>query len=192
MQTARCFALDQYDLETAGVHYLHGGQNSGSTGENGRNFTRSPPSSSGKENIVDMFALLTIAAALVAVFALECGIAAVAFDGEVVRRRSQVWMGWLVACQAAALLFAALMLFTSAHAATPAERDCIYDYRMITDQECRAYRTKVLRAKSDEERLALRDQLHKVIDARARERGVSPDDWRGLAVTPQSEDRPRY
>ena len=132
-----------------------------------------------------MFALLTIAAALGAVFALECGIAAVAFDGEVVRRRSQVWMGWLVACQAAALLFAALMLFTSAHAAIPAERDCIYDYRMITDQECRAYRTKVLRAKSDEERLALRDQLHKVIDARARERGVSPDDWRGVAVSPK-------
>jgi hypothetical protein len=135
---------------------------------------------------MNIFALLAIAAALGAVFALGCGIAAMATDGAVIHRRSEVWMGWRVACQAAALLFAAVMLATSAQGAASERTDCIYDYGMITDQECRAYRAKVLRAKSDEERLALHDELHRVIDARAGERGVSPDDWRGLAVAPLS------
>ena len=112
-------------------------------------------------------------------------------DGEVIHRRSEVWMGWRVACQAAALFFAGLMLVTSARSATPPERDCIYDYGMITDQECRVYRTKVLGAKSDEERMALHEELRKVIDARARERGVSPDDWRGLEADSSSNRRPR-
>jgi hypothetical protein len=135
---------------------------------------------------MNIFALLAIAAALGAVFALACGIAAMATDGAVIDRRSEAWMGWRVACQAAALLFAAVMLATSAQGAASERTDCIYDYGMITDQECRAYRAKVLRAKSDEERLALHDELHRVIDARARERGVSADDWRGLAVAPLS------
>jgi hypothetical protein len=135
---------------------------------------------------MNLFALLAIAAALGAVLALACGIAAMATDGAVIHRRSEAWMGWRVACQAAALLFAAVMLATSAQSAAPERTDCIYDYRMITDQECRAYRAKVLRAKSEEERLALHDELHRVIDARARERGVSPDDWRGLAIAPPS------
>ena len=135
---------------------------------------------------MNISALFATAAALGAVTALACGIAAMATDGAVFHRRSEVWMGWRVACQAAALLFAAMVLVTSALGAAPDRTDCIYDYPIITDQECRAYRARVLDAKSDEERLALHDELHKLISTRALERDVSPHDWRGLAVAPLS------
>jgi hypothetical protein len=59
-----------------------------------------------------MFALLALAAAGGAVFALACGIASMAVDGEVVHRRSEVWMGWRVAFQAVALFFATLAFVT--------------------------------------------------------------------------------
>ena len=68
--------------------------------------------------------------------------------------------------------------------AAPAPTECVYDYSMITPQECRAYRTRVLRAASDDERLALLGNIREVMDARARDRGISPDDWRGLSVAP--------
>jgi hypothetical protein len=51
---------------------------------------------------------------------------------------------------------------------------------MMTPQECRAYRTKVLNAKSDAERVALRDVLHKTLATRAQ---TGPDNRRGLAMS---------
>ena len=63
-------------------------------------------------------------------------------------------------------------------------RDCVYDYTFITEQECRAYRMKVLKAQSDEERLSLRRDLNRTLDARARQRGTTSDDWRGLDLPP--------
>lgn len=133
---------------------------------------------------MDILALLAIASALGAVFALACGVSAMAVDGEVIHRRSEVWMGWRVACQAAALIFIALVLVASAHGAPPTKPDCVYDYPLITGQECQALRAKMLQARSDDERSALVGELHKTIDARARERDVSPYDWRGIAVVP--------
>ena len=62
------------------------------------------------------------------------------------------------------------------------ENACVYDYRLISNQECRAYRAKVLKAKSDQERLALRTDLQRTIDARAHARGIRASDWRGLQV----------
>src|SRR5262245_52654304 len=130
-------------------------------------------------NIPTFFA---IAAALGAVFALVCGIAAMVSDGEVMHRRSEIWMGWRVAFQGTALLLAALILLNAAHAAPPARDDCVYDYQLITDQECRTYRAKVLGARSEEERLVLHDELHKLMDARAQERRVAPGGNRGIPV----------
>jgi hypothetical protein len=53
---------------------------------------------------------------------------------------------------------------------------------MLTEQECRAYRMKVLKARSSDERVALHEGLQRFVAARASERGVSSDDWRGLSA----------
>jgi hypothetical protein len=63
-------------------------------------------------------------------------------------------------------------------------RDCVYDYAFMTDHECRVYRGKVLKAKSEDDRLRLRQDLHRVLDARAKERGTVASDWRGLDLPP--------
>lgn len=63
-------------------------------------------------------------------------------------------------------------------------RDCVYDYTFMTDHECRTYRAKVLKAKSEDERLRLRQDLHRTLDARAKERGTTSSDWRGLDLPP--------
>jgi hypothetical protein len=135
---------------------------------------------------MSMLAFFAIVAMMVAVFSLGCGIAAMVSNGKVLHHRSEEWMGLRVAWQAVAVLFAALLLATAAYGAAPAPAECVYDYTMITPQECRAYRAQVLRARSDEERLALLGKIRNVMDARARERGMAPDDWRGLSVAPLS------
>jgi hypothetical protein len=129
-----------------------------------------------------MLAFFATIAMLGAVFALACGVAAMVSDGEVLRLRSEEWMGWRVAWQAIAVLFAALLLATAAYGSAPVRAECVYDYPMLTAQECRAYRAGVLRATSDEERLTLLRNVNERMEARARERGTTPDDWRGLAL----------
>jgi hypothetical protein len=131
---------------------------------------------------MSMLTFFAIAAMAGAVFALACGIASMVSNGEVLRLRSEQWMGWRVAWQGVAVLLAALLLATAAYGAAPAPAECVYDYTMLTAQECRAYRAKVLRAASDEERLALLRGVNEVMDARASERGTTRDDWRGLSV----------
>ena len=64
------------------------------------------------------------------------------------------------------------------------QRDCVYDYTMLTDRECRAYRMKVLKARSADERLALQEEVNRLVNERARARGVAENDWRGLTLTP--------
>ena len=84
-----------------------------------------------------------------------------------------------------AIALAAIMTaFTLAAAANGGvrTRECVYDYTFMTEHECRAYRMKVVKAKSEEERLALRRDLHRILETRARERGTTMDDWRGLDV----------
>jgi hypothetical protein len=63
-------------------------------------------------------------------------------------------------------------------------RDCVYDYAFMTDHECRVYRGKVLKAKTEEDRLRLRQDLHRTLDTRAKERGTVASDWRGLDLPP--------
>ena len=84
-----------------------------------------------------------------------------------------------------AIVLAAIMAaFTLAAAANGGlrTRECVYDYTFMTEHECRAYRMKVIKARSDEERLSLRRDLNRMLEARARERGTTTDDWRGLDV----------
>lgn len=86
-----------------------------------------------------------------------------------------------------AIITAFVLLALSAPAAaqvTLKQRDCVYDYSMLTEHECRAHRIKVLKARSAEERLALQEELNRVISERARVRGVEDNDWRGLTLTP--------
>jgi hypothetical protein len=133
---------------------------------------------------MSMLAFFALAATLGAVFALACGVAAMVSNGEVLRHRSEEWMGWRVVWQGIALLFAAMLLATAAYGAAPPPAECVYDYALLTPQECRAYRARVLKAATEDERLALLASVQEVMDARAAERGISTDDWRGLAVAP--------
>jgi hypothetical protein len=88
--------------------------------------------------------------------------------------------------------FVAALIATSALVHAPAAanqrgihtRDCVYDYAFMTEQECRTYRLKVLKAKSQGEQLRLRQDLHRVLDARAKDRGTAVMDWRGLELPP--------
>ena len=52
-------------------------------------------------------------------------------------------------------------------------RECIYDYPMITERECRIFRLKVLKAKSNTERAAAEDELRNTLDARAKQHGIA-------------------
>jgi hypothetical protein len=140
-----------------------------------------------KEGIMSMLAFFAIAAMLGAVFSLACGVAAMISNEEVLRLRSEQWMGWRVAWHAAAVLFAAAFLATAAYGEALPRAECVYDYPMITAEECRTYRADMLAAQSDEERLALRGTLHEVMEARAGERGVTVDDWRGLSLAPPAD-----
>ena len=139
---------------------------------------------------MDMLAFFAIAAMIGAVFALACSVATMVFSGELLRLRSEEWIGWRVAWQAIAVLFAALLLATAAYGQALPRTECVYDYPMITAKECQTYRADMLAAQRDEERLALRVTLHEVMDARARERGVTADDWRGLSLAPLRDSTP--
>ena len=84
-------------------------------------------------------------------------------------------------------LFVALVL--SAPAAAQSTRDCVYDYTFLTEKECRVYRMKVIKAKSAEERLALQEEVNRLMAERAAARGVAENDWRGLATPVRSAAR---
>lgn len=77
-------------------------------------------------------------------------------------------------------------LLLSAPAAAQVKRECVYDYAFLTEKECRVYRVKVLKAKSAEERLAIQEDMNRLIADRAKARGVGESDWRGLSLTPVS------
>src|SRR6185503_2794278 len=82
---------------------------------------------------------------------------------------------------AAGLTLAGTGVFAQAN---PPERGCPYDFRLLTEHECRVYRVKVVRAKSGDERYALREELDRVMESRAKARGIALDDWRGLEAPP--------
>ncbi len=96
----------------------------------------------------------------------------------------------LIALGAACLAISALPA-----AAQPAEQtrrsEPIFGYRMMNDAERDEYREKMRSARSLEERQALRDEHRKLMEARARERGVTLPEARGPGRGPGGERGPR-
>ena len=84
----------------------------------------------------------------------------------------------VAAAVAAAMMAMTVSLFAAEQAPAP-KSEPIYGYRMMNDQERNEYREKMRNAKSAEERQALRDENHKRMQARAKERGVTLPEQRG-------------
>jgi hypothetical protein len=82
-----------------------------------------------------------------------------------------------VAVMAAAMLMMTATLF-AAEQATP-KSEPIYGYRMMSDQERNEYRERMRTARSGQERQAIRDEHRKLMEARAKERGVTLPGPRG-------------
>ena len=85
------------------------------------------------------------------------------------------------AAVAATTMAMTVSLFSAEQPAATQERQSepIYGYRMMSDQERNEYREKMRNARGDKERQALRDEHHKLMEARAKERGMSPPEGRG-------------
>ena len=83
---------------------------------------------------------------------------------------------------AAAVMAAAMLMMTAtlfaAEQSTP-KSEPIYGYRMMSDQERNEYREKMRSARSGQERQAIRDEHRKLMEARAKERGVTLPGPRG-------------
>jgi hypothetical protein len=83
----------------------------------------------------------------------------------------------VAAAMAAAMLSMSVSLFAAEQAAPKSEP--IYGYRMMDEAERNAYREKMRNAKSADERQAIRDEHRKLMEARAKERGVTLPEPRG-------------
>ncbi|HZN25053.1 MAG TPA: HIG1 domain-containing protein [Burkholderiales bacterium] len=125
---------------------------------------------------MELLTVLVLAAALGAAYALAAGIIAMARNGEVAHLSSKSWMAWRVRWQAIAVVLIIVGAIGTAASTASRERDCVYDYQMMTNTECHTYREKILTASSGDERLALREELHRVLDERAR--GAPATNWR--------------
>jgi len=85
----------------------------------------------------------------------------------------------MVAAVAAAFMGLVVPAYAAEQATQP-KSEPIYGYRLMTNQERNEYREKMRNARSPEERQAVRDEHHKAMQARAKERGVTlPDRPRG-------------
>jgi hypothetical protein len=88
-----------------------------------------------------------------------------------VKTRTAMTAAIAVAMMAAATLFAADQ---------PAPRsEPIYGYRMMNDQERNEYRDRMRNARGADARQAIRDEHRKLMEARAKERGVTLPEPRG-------------
>ena len=90
-------------------------------------------------------------------------------------------MTTMAAAITAAMMAMAVTLFAAEQpAGAPAgPSEPIYGYRMMNDQERNEYREKMRGARSADERQVVRDEHHKLMEARARERGVTLPEQRG-------------
>jgi hypothetical protein len=87
----------------------------------------------------------------------------------------------MAAAIAAAMMTMTVTLFAAEHpSGAPAGRsEPIYGYRMMNDQERNEYREKMRNAGNPDERQAVREEHHKLMEARAKERGVTMPEPRG-------------
>jgi hypothetical protein len=83
----------------------------------------------------------------------------------------------VAAAMAAAMLVMTATLFAAEQSAPKSEP--IYGYRMMNEQERNEYRERMRNARSAEERQAIRDEHHKLMESRAKERGVTLPEQRG-------------
>jgi uncharacterized membrane protein len=98
----------------------------------------------------------------------------------------------MAAAFAAAMMTMTVSLFAAEQpAATAAKSEPIYGYRMMNDQERNDYRERMRNAGSAQERQAVRDEHRKVMEARAKERGVTLPERRGpgAGMSPGGEAR---
>jgi hypothetical protein len=79
-------------------------------------------------------------------------------------------------------MMAAAALFAAEQPAPKSEQ--IYGYRMMGDQERNGYRDRMRNARSAEERQAIRDEHRSLMEARAKERGVTLPEPRGPGFGP--------
>ena len=79
---------------------------------------------------------------------------------------------------------AAVSVYAPAEASAAQKGESIYGYNMMTDQERNEYRQKMRDAKTADERQTLRDEHHKTMEARMRERGIDPSQMRGRGNGP--------
>jgi hypothetical protein len=82
----------------------------------------------------------------------------------------------LAAAVAAAMMAMTATLFA---AEQPRRSEPIYGYRLMSEQERNDYRERMRNARSAEERQAIRDEHRKLMQARAKERGVTLPEPRG-------------
>lgn len=87
----------------------------------------------------------------------------------------------VAAAVAAAMMAVTLPLFAADSPTTGAtpKSEPIYGYRMMTPEERDQYREQMRNARSPEERQTVRDEHHKAMTERAKERGVTLPEPRG-------------
>jgi hypothetical protein len=97
----------------------------------------------------------------------------------------------MAAVVAAAMMAMTVSLFAAERAAgTPTQpSEPIYGYRLMSDQERNDYRERMRNAPSTDARQAIRDEHRKLMEARARERGVTLPEPRGAGYGPRGEGR---
>jgi hypothetical protein len=98
----------------------------------------------------------------------------------------------VAAAVAAAMMAMTVSLF--AQESQPAQRksEPIYGYRLMSDQERNDYRERMRNARSAEERQQIRDEHRKLMEARAKERGVALPEPKGPAYGPGAGKGPGY
>lgn len=81
----------------------------------------------------------------------------------------------IAAAVAAGMMAMTVALFAADQPAAGAapKSEPIYGYRMMDDQERNDYRARMRNAGSADERQAIRDEHHQLMEARAKERGVT-------------------
>ena len=91
----------------------------------------------------------------------------------------------MAAAIAAAMMTMTVSMFAAEQpAATAAKSEPIYGYRMMDDQERNEYRERMRNAPSAEDRQKIRDEHRKVMETRAKERGVTLPEPRGPGAGP--------
>ena len=94
----------------------------------------------------------------------------------------------VAAAMAAAMMTITVSLFAADQPSpsTVRKSEPIYGYRMMSNDERNDYRKRMREARSAQERQAIRDEHRKLMESRAKERGVTLPERRGPGAGPMS------